>query len=93
MQDNVQDDEEESKEIVEAREEQIPKLPLSKEKCTVTMPSGEVHEIPLYEPVIGPKAMDGAVLTKKTGMFTYDPGFTSTASCVSQITYIDGEKG
>jgi citrate synthase len=47
------------------------------------MPTGEIHEIPLYEPVIGPKALDGNVLSKKTGMFTFDPGFTSTASCVS----------
>jgi citrate synthase len=58
-------------------------LPVSKEKCTVTMPGGEAHEISLYEPVLGPKALDGAELSKKTGMFTYDPGFTSTASCVS----------
>jgi citrate synthase len=43
--------------------------------------------------VIGPKALDGNLLNKKTGLFTYDPGFTSTASCVSAITYIDGEKG
>jgi citrate synthase len=57
------------------------------------MPDGEKHEIPMYQPVIGPKALDGQYLHKKTGMFTYDPGFTSTASCVSQITYIDGEKG
>ena len=83
QQDMVQEDDEETKEIVQAREDQIPRLPESKEKCTVTMPGGEVHEIPLYQPVIGPKALDGGVLTKKTGMFTYDPGFTSTASCVS----------
>ena len=42
---------------------------------------------------MGPKALNGQQLYNKTGMFTYDPGFTSTASCVSAITYIDGEKG
>jgi citrate synthase len=57
------------------------------------MPNGDKHEIPIYAPVIGPKALDGSVLSKKTGMYTYDPGFTSTASCVSQITYIDGDIG
>ena len=47
----------------------------------------------MYTPVLGPKALDGQVLSKKTGYFTFDPGFTSTASCVSNITFIDGEKG
>jgi citrate synthase len=37
--------------------------------------------------------MDGPAIHKATGMFTYDPGFTSTASCVSGITFIDGNKG
>jgi len=57
------------------------------------MEDGTEHIIPLYKPVLGPKALDGAVLAKKTGMFTFDPGFTSTASCVSAITYIDGDIG
>ena len=41
----------------------------------------------------GPDVIDIRSLYSKTGMFTYDPGFTSTASCSSDITYIDGEKG
>ena len=57
------------------------------------MPDGKKHEIPMYQPIIGPKVVDGSVINKKTHMYTFDPGFTSTASCVSQITYIDGEKG
>lgn len=57
------------------------------------MPDGQKHEIPLYKPVLGPKCMSGSELFKKTGMFTYDPGFTSTASCISAITYLDGDKG
>jgi citrate synthase len=68
-------------------------LPESKEKCTIELPNGDKHELDLYEPTIGPKAFNGPQLYQKTGLFTFDPGFTSTASCVSAITYIDGEKG
>ena len=57
------------------------------------MPNGEKHDIDLFEPNMGPKALNRQQLYNKTGMFTYDPGFTSTASCVSAITYIDGENG
>ena len=42
---------------------------------------------------VGPEVVDIRKLYGETGMFTYDPGFTSTASCESAITYIDGEKG
>jgi len=42
---------------------------------------------------IGPSVVDIAKLYAQTGMFTYDPGFTSTASCESKITYIDGDEG
>ncbi|MFD2239001.1 citrate synthase [Aureimonas populi] len=42
---------------------------------------------------IGPDVVDIASLYKETGLFTYDPGFTSTASCESKITYIDGDEG
>ena len=42
---------------------------------------------------IGPDVINISSLYKKTGLFTYDPGFTSTAACNSKITYIDGEKG
>ena len=48
---------------------------------------------PLYEGTIGPEVMDIAKLYGQTGIFTYDPGFTSTASCESKITFIDGDKG
>jgi citrate synthase len=50
-------------------------------------------ELPLMAGTVGPEVVDIRSLYSKTGMFTYDPGFTSTASCESQITYIDGEKG
>ena len=50
-------------------------------------------ELPVLKGTIGPDVIDVQALYKNTGMFTYDPGFTSTASCASDITYIDGEKG
>jgi citrate synthase len=42
---------------------------------------------------IGPSVVDIGKLYAQTGMFTYDPGFTSTASCELEITYIDGDQG
>ncbi len=52
----------------------------------------ESIELPIYSGSIGPDVIDVGSLTGK-GMFTYDPGFVSTAACESQITYIDGGKG
>lgn len=49
-------------------------------------------DLPIYEGTEGPDVVDVAQLTSQ-GHFTFDPGFTSTASCESKITYIDGEKG
>ncbi|MPT21524.1 MAG: citrate (Si)-synthase [Starkeya sp.] len=53
----------------------------------------ESWELPILNGTIGPNVMDIAKLYAQTGKFTYDPGFTSTASCESQITYIDGDEG
>ena len=47
----------------------------------------------MLDGTVGPEVVDIRKLYGETGMFTYDPGFTSTASCESAITYIDGEKG
>jgi citrate synthase len=52
----------------------------------------ETIELPIYSGTLGPDVVDVGGLTAK-GMFTYDPGFVSTASCESQITFIDGGKG
>jgi citrate synthase len=49
--------------------------------------------LPVKAGTIGPSVVDISKLYAQTGMFTYDPGFTSTASCESQITYIDGDQG
>src|SRR6059058_6289614 len=54
---------------------------------------GTNHQFMLLEGSVGPEVIDIRKLYGETGMFTYDPGFTSTASCESAITYIDGEKG
>tara|TARA_R110002020_G_scaffold58186_2_gene159615 strand:+ start:508 stop:1797 length:1290 start_codon:yes stop_codon:yes gene_type:complete len=51
------------------------------------------HEFPLLSGTVGPDVIDIRTLYAKTGLFTYDPGFTSTAACDSAITYIDGDKG
>ncbi len=51
------------------------------------------YTFPLYEGTIGPSVMDIGKLYAQAGIFTYDPGYTSTGSCESKITYIDGDEG
>ena len=53
----------------------------------------ETYEFPVLSGSVGPDVIDIRSLYAKTGMFTYDPGFTSTAACDSAITYIDGDVG
>ncbi|MGB0608252.1 MAG: citrate synthase [Paracoccaceae bacterium] len=60
--------------------------------ATLTV-NGKEHELPMHSPSAGPDVIDIRKLYAQTGLFTYDPGFTSTASCDSTITYIDGNKG
>jgi citrate synthase len=55
--------------------------------------TGRSWEFPVMEGSVGPRVIDISALYGETGMFTYDPGFTSTASCDSAITYIDGAEG
>ena len=50
------------------------------------------YEFHVLDGTLGPSVIDISSLYGDTGQFTYDPGFTSTASCESKITYIDGEK-
>jgi citrate synthase len=59
---------------------------------SMTMPAGD-FDYPMLSGSVGPDVIDIRKLYGQTGTFTYDPGFTSTASCQSAITYIDGEKG
>jgi citrate synthase len=61
---------------------------------TTSLKVGEkVVDLPVKEGTIGPAVVDIGKLYAQTGMFTYDPGFTSTAACESKITYIDGDAG
>jgi len=55
--------------------------------------TGKSLDLPILSGSIGPRAIDVSKLYAETGYFTYDPGFTSTASCDSDITYIDGDIG
>ncbi len=69
-------------------------MQLSDKKATLSFSDGSPSiELPIYEGTIGPDVMDIRKLYGQTGKFTYDPGFMSTASCGSSITYIDGDKG
>ncbi|NWP15494.1 citrate (Si)-synthase, partial [Escherichia coli] len=54
---------------------------------------GKDVEYPVLSGSVGPDVIDIRKLYGQTGMFTYDPGFTSTASCESGLTYIDGDEG
>ena len=63
------------------------------QKAVLTYADGKSAEFPMLSGSVGPDVIDIRSLYAKTGMFTYDPGFLSTASCQSAITYIDGDKG
>jgi citrate synthase len=66
----------------------------SDSKATLSFSDGAPSlEFPIYKGSIGPEVLDIRKLYGTTGKFTYDPGFMSTASCNSSITYIDGDKG
>ncbi|EQB05855.1 type II citrate synthase [Sphingobium sp. HDIP04] len=54
---------------------------------------GDAKDYAILNGTVGPQVIDVRKLYANTGMFTYDPGFTSTASCDSGLTYIDGDKG
>jgi len=69
-------------------------MKLSEHKATLSFSNGAPSvDFPVYNGTIGPDVIDIRKLYGQTGMFTYDPGFLSTASCQSAITYIDGDKG
>ena len=64
----------------------------AKRTATLTIEGASV-DLPIYSPTAGPDVLDIRKLYAQAGVFTYDPGFTSTASCDSTITFIDGGKG
>src|ERR1700675_2809870 len=65
----------------------------SNKKAVLSYGDGKSIEFPVLSGSIGPDVVDIRTLYAATGMFTYDPGFFSTASCSSGITYIDGDQG
>src|SRR5680860_633839 len=65
---------------------------MTDKKATLRL-DGKDYNFPVLSPTVGPNVIDISKLYQKSGAFTYDPGFTSTASCESDITFIDGDKG
>ena len=69
-------------------------MKLSANKATLSFSNGSPSiDMPVYSGSLGPDVIDIRKLYGQSGMFTYDPGFLSTASCQSNITFIDGDKG
>jgi citrate synthase len=60
--------------------------------ATLTI-DGKTYELPIHSPTSGPDVLDIRKLYAQANVFTYDPGFTSTAACDSTITFIDGDEG
>lgn len=67
---------------------------MSRDTVTLTNNrTGKSYEFPILDSTVGPSVFDISTLYKESGMFTYDEGYTSTASCHSEITFIDGDEG
>ncbi len=66
---------------------------MTKDAFRLISPSGKETELPVRSGTTGPDVIDVGKLYREQGVFTYDPGFVSTGSCESDITYIDGETG
>ncbi len=64
----------------------------SDKKATLAL-NGQTYDLPILKGSTGPDVVDVRALYANADVFTFDPGFTSTASCESKITYIDGDKG
>lgn len=72
---------------------QITESKSMEKKVTLTYKDGQTFEMPVLSPTLGNEVIDVRALGAKTGYFTYDPGFMSTGSCESKITFIDGDAG
>ncbi len=66
---------------------------MSQDAFRLKSPDGKEMDLPVHSGSVGPDVIDVAKLYREMGVFTYDPGFVSTGSCSSDITYIDGEQG
>ncbi|KAM3136916.1 hypothetical protein pb186bvf_011001 [Paramecium bursaria] len=71
----------------------FPMTPQSVEYATLQLPDGKECKLPIYQGTLGAPMIDITQLYAQTGYFTIDPGFNATGSCMSTITYIDGDKG
>src|SRR5210317_1400128 len=69
------------------------RIEMSQDSYRLTSPDGSEMELPIRRGTVGPDVIDIAGLYKGQGVFTFDPGFVSTGSCESDITFIDGEEG
>ncbi len=79
-----------------ARVRTEPKVKIARKRDTVTIVNnrdGKRYEFPIVDGSLGPSLINIGSLYRDSGLFTYDPGFTSTGSCSSEITFIDGERG
>src|SRR5208337_2956949 len=76
----------------EARAPKPREITMSDAKGSLTL-GGKTIELSVTPGTMGPEVLDIRSLYGETGMFTFDPGFTSTASCESDITFIDGDEG
>jgi len=66
---------------------------MADKNATLKLPDGKSLDFPVLSGTTGPDVVDIRTLYGRSGMFTYDPGYLSTASCSSSITYIDGDAG
>ena len=67
---------------------------MTKEHCKLQLPNtSDVSNLEIQKGTLGPDVIDITKLYHEKSLFTYDPGFVSTASCQSKITYIDGDEG
>ncbi|MGV8987413.1 MAG: citrate synthase [Cypionkella sp.] len=66
---------------------------MSADKTAKLSLNGQTYDLPVMSPVLGPDVLDIRKLYAEADVFTFDPGFTSTAACESAITFIDGDKG
>ncbi len=67
--------------------------PMISRDYQLVAPDGSTAELPIRRPTLGPATLDINTLYREHGLFTFDPGFVSTASCESAITFINGEEG
>ena len=66
---------------------------MSNDVYTLTSPDGTTTQLPVRKGTLGPDVVEIGGLYRDQGVFTYDPGFVSTGSCESDITFIDGNEG